>query len=345
MKDNFLDNNIQTKLFSNKTENEINKFNSAPRSFLSLKEHNNKKEVCQEKKRFSTQAISDNFRNIDIFSNLVKISKSNLATKKTVKEVKKRGVITNFSDRSRHRMQKLIAMLEVDKLDFPIFNTLTFHNLSQISASKSKYFLAQYCKKIKRIYPESAWIWRMEYQKRGTIHFHLILFLSTKNKVELTEYKKNQLNSFWHSVTREISEHHLHYGCHFTKIKDFKHLMIYVSKYTCKIDNSNQTKQDGRHWGKSQNLPINPVLSIKVSLQTETQFRRFLKRLWKSKHKKQKYFGDKVNHLDSFSSFVKLDTSIKILSYLISNEVNKNNFTVNLQNPYSELKSFSSNHT
>lgn len=320
MKVKQINKNKQTKLFNNSTEDENKKLYSAPRSFFALLNNSKKKNVSQAEKPFSTQAISVNSREIKIYSNLIRISKSPSAIVKIKKEEHKRGIITNFSERSRHRMQKLIAMLEVDKLDYPTFNTLTFHNLNAISATKSKYYLAQYCKKIKRLYPNAAWIWRMEYQKRGTIHFHLILFLSTKEKINLNEYQKNQLISFWHSVTCEESKHHLIYGCNFTKIKDFKHLLLYVSKYACKIDSTFQTKSDGRHWGKSQNLPIRPFTVLQVSQKTETQFRRFLKRLWKSKHKKKKYFGNKVNPEFAFTSFIALKTSLTMLNFLITQE-------------------------
>lgn len=81
---------------------------------------------------------------------------------------RKRGKITTFSKKSRRRLKVLLNRLEPTNL---VFITLTV--AEDTSASILKSSLHNYSRWLLRS-GFDAIIWKMEFQKRGVIHFHLL---------------------------------------------------------------------------------------------------------------------------------------------------------------------------
>jgi len=84
-----------------------------------------------------------------------------------------RGAITCFSRRSRNRLLELTARLLIDQ--GATFITLTYGQ-AYPKERVAKRHLATILKRIRRKYPKASGVWRMEYQRRGAPHFHLLLF-------------------------------------------------------------------------------------------------------------------------------------------------------------------------
>lgn len=85
-----------------------------------------------------------------------------------------RGEITGFSDKSRKRMMEAGAKLLNKAL--PVFLTVTWGAEWPEDPREWKTALTMLWKRIKREWPEAAAIWKLEPQKRGAPHFHLMLY-------------------------------------------------------------------------------------------------------------------------------------------------------------------------
>jgi hypothetical protein len=94
----------------------------------------------------------------------------------------KRGLVTHFSDDSRRRMMDLLA--KVDYAQVPLWLDLTYPDHFPTNCEVWKGHLEAILKRLKRRFPKSSAIWKLEFQIRksgenkGKIapHFHLLLW-------------------------------------------------------------------------------------------------------------------------------------------------------------------------
>jgi len=141
-------------------------------------------------------------------------------------EVGGRGDITEFSQESRLRLIKLNARISQRKVKLsgrkPVLITLTYKR-NNIHFPSAKRDLKVFLQRIARAYPKASGIWKMEAQKRGAIHFHIIFyglpFVPVKN-----------LQNMWNEVTGEDSKNSLD----MEDIRNQKGAQYYVAKYICK---------------------------------------------------------------------------------------------------------------
>jgi hypothetical protein len=134
-----------------------------------------------------------------------------------------RGTITDFSAGSRGRLFDLFHKMEVKRS--AIFITLTYPTL-EYTCTEAKRHLRAFFKRLERLVGQESmvWIWRMEFQERGAIHFHIIC-------PTLPYIEKQTIQTFWGEITGSVRP--------FTRIEmihSWKKLMNYVSKYIAKVN-------------------------------------------------------------------------------------------------------------
>lgn len=139
--------------------------------------------------------------------------------------VAKRGFVERFTEQSRFRMLKMLARIEAPRSDgyrFKVsFVTLTTRAI--FHPREFKDFMVRWFKRVGRKYPHVAIVWRLEYQKRGAPHVHLILY-------NAPWIDKEWVQETWGEIVGQ--------GRPFTRIeriKSYKHLMSYASKYCGKV--------------------------------------------------------------------------------------------------------------
>lgn len=162
-----------------------------------------------------------------------------------------RGTIGAFSDASRLRLLKLSASLDYNKASStPIqFLTLTYHNKYPSPIETKKHIKNLFDRLRRRVgWAGASAIWRLEFQRRGAPHFHLMVFnapymlvrdyLKDSNGRYIVDDNDSPILSddcwlsIWRSITGDDSitqiknEKILHDG--------WRHVMSYVSKYTAK---------------------------------------------------------------------------------------------------------------
>ncbi len=139
-----------------------------------------------------------------------------------------RGTVTEFSSQSRVRLFRLIARLRTPQHDGyrskVSFLTLTTKEI--LHPRVFKVLLFRLFRRLRKKFPGTAIIWRLEYQKRGAPHAHCILY-------NAPFIDKSALQRVWGDIVGEEMP--------FTRIelvRAYKALTAYVAKYVGKVDSS-----------------------------------------------------------------------------------------------------------
>lgn len=152
----------------------------------------------------------------------------------------KRGKIKGFSKSARRRMMRMMA--KVNKNDVPQFLTLTYPKEYSSNPEDWKYHLDKFKRRMKYRYPEFSGIWKLEFQKRGAPHFHLLVW--GLPKYGMKEIISNQ----WYESVNSGDKKHLLAGTEIKKIRSWRGVMSYVSKYMGKVIEFEEIEA-GRFWG------------------------------------------------------------------------------------------------
>jgi len=156
-----------------------------------------------------------------------------------------RGKIRTFSYKSRLRLMRFMARLKMAGVR-ATFMTLTFKGYP--TNAMAKMALHAFLQRIVRKFPKASAVWRMEYQKRGALHFHLLCF-------NLPYWDWKEVLSAWKACSGQLVAR-----IDIQLIKSRKGVMYYVSKYIAKVDKGHRKTffisppylHGGRKWRKGR---------------------------------------------------------------------------------------------
>lgn len=176
-----------------------------------------------------------------------------------------RGTIAGFSRASRLRLLKLSASLDYAKSSTtPIqFLTLTYHDDYPSPIDTKKHIKILFDRLRRRAgWAGASMIWRLEFQRRGAPHFHIMIFnapymwsreyVRDADGVALvgSDGKLALSPDCWLGIWQDIvgdrtitqikNEKILHDG--------WRHVLSYVSKYTAKMADAESLPQAPSHW-------------------------------------------------------------------------------------------------
>lgn len=143
------------------------------------------------------------------------------------------------------------------------FITLTYKGYP--SNAKAKNDLHVFLQHIRRNFQSSSAVWRMEYQKRGSVHFHIIAF-------NLPYWHWTEILSTWKRISgQDVARVDVRL------VRSRKGVMWYVSKYIAKVErgtkktflvlvpylNVGRKWRKGRFWGyhNKRSLPLGQKLT------------------------------------------------------------------------------------
>lgn len=132
-----------------------------------------------------------------------------------------RGRIRGFSAKSRLRLLRFFARMRMTGVR-ATFITLTFKGYPTNEVAKLA--LHAFLQRIARSFPTASCVWRMEYQKRGSIHFHLLCF-------NLPYWDWKEILAAWKACSRQRIAR-----IDVTLIKSRRGVQSYISKYIAKCD-------------------------------------------------------------------------------------------------------------
>lgn len=196
---------------------------------------------------------------LSVYPDMIRLEGPKLPAKNPPAE---RGEITGFSRASRKRLIELMHQLEFKDA---LFVTLTYPKEFPQDGRIFKEHLRVWRERLQRSFGKLRVIWRLEFQKRGAPHFHLLL-------LDAPRVDKDWLSQSWYDVVGSGDPLHLLAGTNInlvTGAKERKLVMFYVGKYLGKADQADAPKgvtHVGRYWG-CWNVKAKPgaVLSLTAS--------------------------------------------------------------------------------
>jgi len=132
----------------------------------------------------------------------------------------KRGNVNQFSVKSRRRLIDLTMRLDVEQCR-TVFITLTFAGMP--TPQETKRAFRMFTMRMRRWFPEMSAFWRIEQQKRGSNHYHLVMF-------NVPFFPWWWLKDVWTECTGEVTSR-----VDIRLVKGPRRLMSYVSKYVAKL--------------------------------------------------------------------------------------------------------------
>lgn len=135
----------------------------------------------------------------------------------------KRARIKIFSSKSRLRLMRFLARIKSGKVR-ATFMTLTFRRYPTNAQAKAA--LQAFLEVVRRRFADASCVWRMEYQKRGSVHFHLLWF-------NLPYWHWQEILETWKRITRQSVAR-----IDVRLVKSRRGVMSYVSKYIAKVAES-----------------------------------------------------------------------------------------------------------
>lgn len=201
-------------------------------------------------------------RKLKIFPDMLTLSLSERAEKSGGG---KRGDIEVFSAESRFRLFRLIHQLEFKQVTFC---TLTYPIDFPTEARVYKAHLKEYRRRFEARYGKIKGVWRLEYQKRGAPHYH-IMYLDCPF-IPILDWC-----SLWSDVIHTSDANHRKIGVDIKLItggQESKLVAHYLAKYVAKLDNRISgcvAIKPGRWWGKWNIEPEPPIEIELIDYQAE----------------------------------------------------------------------------
>lgn len=157
----------------------------------------------------------------------------------------KRGKVTEFSRRSRTRLQQtLCAIPKQEVIKGMLFITLTYPEEWSRDSRVWKRDLDKFAKRFARQYPRAAFVWKLEPQpRRKAPHYHLIV-----TGVQYVD--KDWLSEAWYGAVASGDPKHLAAGTQVQTVISHRGVISYAAKYTAKRQELPEDWQEpGRWWG------------------------------------------------------------------------------------------------
>jgi hypothetical protein len=219
-----------------------------------------------------------------------------------------RGAIHEFSRRSRNRLLRLGARLRSDVGGLML--TFTYRANMQDHA-QAKNHLTLLSKWLVYHFPQAACIWRLEYQLRGAIHFHILA-------LGVSFIDQDKLTAYWQELTSDDSYPDI------KPIRSRRKVMSYISKYIAKMEQSELPRDDsgfislpysenftGRFWGvfNRKVLPLakEHIMLVAGNKQALCNIRRYARRKWAGMSRRIQGFSLFVNDASQWMRMVEYE--------------------------------------
>ena len=190
-----------------------------------------------------------------------------------------RGEVKGFSNDSRRRLMRAIAGVRLDA-DLPLFITLTYPS-SFPDARSSKKHLDTFFKRFTRAFPSHGSIWKLEPQKRGAPHYHILTWgcelQQVAEFVPLAWYQiagaGDNKHLFWHMGALD-NQHCVQ------QVNSRNGVMRYASKYLGKTFEVEGWQSSGRFWGivGRTNIPFGELRIEEVTRSKAVEVMRYQRR-------------------------------------------------------------------
>lgn len=238
-----------------------------------------------------------------LFNNSLRLESTNKKISCAFVPERKKNDIKGFSQNSRRRFVKQLAHINLNFYASPLFLTLTYRNTLPKDSNELRTQLNLFLTKLRRMNTKFHYVWRLEFQKRGAPHFHLILFpFQNVRKQDVCKYE-NDIRLAWRSTLKSWDSSMQKYSVRLDKLEGRRNVFSYISKYATKPDETESSTYFGRRFGFSSDINLNPLTSAKLSDRDFYLFRKIIYNFMK-----------KRNGLsEQFEKYLLFDPSIEVL--------------------------------
>lgn len=186
----------------------------------------------------------------------------------------KRGVVRGFSKSSRRRLLRLVSSVNL-KIK-PVFVTLTYPGVFPVNSRRWKRDLDVFIKRLGRAFGKVSGVWKLEAQKRGAPHFHLLIW-----GVEYADLIAFTANN-WYKVVGSGDDRHLRAGTRVEQVRSHRGVLSYASKYLGKVEEPEYDFWDsvGRYWGVffRERMPVGGMSAVYIDYETACTIIRYMRR-------------------------------------------------------------------
>lgn len=206
--------------------------------------------------------------------------------KKPTPPKRKKGDITTFSRKSRLRLLRLFNRLHLVCLGNPIFITLTARPEcfdvrrdwvpEEFQDKVHNYiFRKEFLPMLKNIVPELVYFWKMEPHQSGQAHYHMMVWSRKKARKLHSEYYKRKIRRLWRSCINDHDRAAELHSCKIKNITNESRCFSYMSEYIMKEEPRDTAKIPGRRWGRSRNMPVDPITEVGISKDAYERIKEF----------------------------------------------------------------------
>jgi len=154
---------------------------------------------CQEK-TLVNKTIREKLNKFTVYEHCVTYHPMIQKSEGRVRPGPKRGYISQFSKRSRFRLFQLLAKINGNLEEKPLFVSLTYHYGHLKMKSDPKKQLHNFLVQVRNYDPGVQFIWRMEFQIRGAPHFHIIIFPGPSCRRKHKGRYDIEISRIWHRI-------------------------------------------------------------------------------------------------------------------------------------------------
>ena len=227
-----------------------------------------------------------------------------------------RTAITKFSARSRKNLLKKLFSLS----KYPsLFITLTYPYFFPADSSEWKRHLDNFRHRLLEKFPNTWFFWKLEPQKRGAPHYHLIGDLGEEVNIFAL---RRMVAWMWFDVCGTNDPKHLRAGTGVDIIRDSKRkTQAYVCKYIGKVDHTEYAgwEHPGRFWGiiGRENLPESIAISITMDKAEYFVIRRLVRCWLRNQSDKCRAYAKRLARIPSFFILVPREVIDRFLDLVL----------------------------
>lgn len=177
----------------------------------------------------------------------------------------RRGKVWGFSHASRARLIRLLNTIDSEA---SVFVTLTYPG--EFDNGLAKLHLKRFANWFRNRFPSASFFWKLEYQRRGAAHYHLIVW-----GVDCDSDFRSLIAHAWYKIVGSNDQRHLSAGTQCDVPNG--PWRFYLSKYISKVDDYETVGHTGRIWGfhNKSALSFFPVRYSVVSAEVYDSLKAF----------------------------------------------------------------------
>lgn len=197
----------------------------------------------------------------------------------------KRGKVVEWSLKSRFRLKCFLGTLRREDLARAYFLTLTYP--AEYPAPDKHSIYKEHLRQINQSFVREwgssvAGIWKLEFQKRGAAHYHIML---TGLTADVLDKFRVWLASRWFEIVGSGDDKHLRAGTAVEVARSVNGAVSYLAKYISKDDQTRPGDFTGRYWGvfNRVSLPLSSSISQQLGDFEAVKIRRWMRKIAKAR--------------------------------------------------------------